>query len=189
MRRKFGKYLSALTGALYIVAGCCALTSCLEGDDDSTAKKYAEWREKNEKFVAEAEAKMENGARYYTRIEPSWAPEAFSLVHWHNDRSLTEKNLSPLDNSTVEITYELFDIEGNRIGDSFANIDSIYRSRPSQNILGVWAPLTHMHIGDSVTIVLPSQSGYGERSYGSIQPYSALVYNIKMKAIPAYEVE
>lgn len=165
------------------------LTGCFD-DDDSKAEKYKVWRERNERYVDSVKnVKEADGSYYYTLIEPDWAPSAYSLVHWHNDRALTQNNLSPMDNSTVEMTYELFDIDGNRISDSFSNPDSVYRCMPSQNIVGVWAPLTRMNVGDSVTIVLPSQSGYGEMNYGGITPYSTLIYNIKLKAITAYEVQ
>ena len=170
---------------------CCAgimLSACFE-DKDSIPEKYREWKEQNEKYMADAEAMTdENGKLHYEKIIPSWAPEAFALVHWHNDRSQTEKNLSPMDNSLVSITYQLLDINGKELSSSFDRTDSLYTSRPSNNIIGVWVALTNMHIGDSVTMVIPSQAGYGEASHGGITPYSTLVYNVKMKAIPAYEV-
>ena len=188
MREK-GRYISRiliLTGLLAFSS--TLLTSCFE-DEETTAEKYKEWRQSNMEYVEEAENKTnENGTPYYTRIAPSWAPEAYSLVHWHNDRSQNSQNLVPMDNSTVQITYELFDIEGKRLSDSFNNRDSVYTSKPAQNIVGVWAPLTQMNVGDSVTIVIPYQSGYGEVKYGDILPYSTLIYNIKLKAITAYEI-
>lgn len=158
------------------------LTGCFD-DSDSLAEQYKDWRVKNENYVDSVESLGE-----YTKLAPTWAPGGFALVKWHNDRTLTENNLSPMDNSVVNITYELFDIEGNRLSDSFTKQDSIYTSRPNQNIIGVWAPLTQMHVGDSVTIVIPSQAGYGEYPNGNIKPYSTLIYNIKLKSISAYEV-
>lgn len=182
--RKLTKAFALLTAGL-LTAG---LTGCFD-DKESKAEQYREWRELNEKYVLDAEArKDENGDPYYTMITPSWAPGAFALIHWHNDRSLTEKNLSPMDNSTIRMTYELFDIDGEKISDSFANTDSVYQSQPNKNIIGVWTALTHMNVGDSVTLVLPSQAGYGEVSFSDIKPYSTLIYNIKLKAVTAYEV-
>lgn len=183
-RIKYNRIFSFLLLAI-ITAG---MTSCFN-DDDSVAEKYKEWREQNDKYVLEQEARTdENGDPYYTKIIPSWAPQAYSLVHWHNDRSQTAGNLSPMDNSTVQIKYELFNVEGEKLSDSFSNTDSLYTSRPSQNIVGMWATLTNMNVGDSVTIVIPSQAGYGELIRGNIPPYSTLVYNVKLKAIKAYEV-
>lgn len=175
-----------LLSAVFSMAA--ALTGCFN-DPESTAEKYREWKEKNEAYVAEQELLTNpDGTPYYRKIVPSWAPDAYALVHWYNDPALTENNLSPMDNSTVSITYELFDIEDKRLSDSFSSTDSLYTSRPSQNIVGVWAPLTHMHVGDSVRIIIPYQAGYGEIGNGTINPYSTLVYNIKLKKINAYEI-
>lgn len=165
-----------------------SLTSCFD-DEESTAEKYKEWRAENEQYLKEAaEQTQEDGSPYYTKIVPSWAPETYVLIHWHNDRALTQNNLSPMDNSTTQITYELFNVKGELISNSFSNRDSVYTSRPSQNIIGMWSALTHMNVGDSVTMVIPSQAGYGEVNYNGIPPYSALVYNVKLKAVTAYEI-
>lgn len=181
LRRAIPAGLIALTGL--------GLTGCFD-DPESNAVKYAQWREDNEKYLMQEEGRTNpDGSPYYTKIVPSWAPSAYSLVRWHNDRSLTVSKLTPMDNSTVEITYELFNVEGKRLQDSFGNTDSIYTCKPSQNIVGMWAPLTQMNVGDSVTIVIPSQAAYGEVVHGSIPPYSTLIYNVKLKAIKAYEVE
>lgn len=167
---------------------CLSLTNCFK-DDDPLAEQYAEWKAQNERYIAEAEVMTDaDGALFYERIQPSWAPSAYTLIHWFNDRRLTENNLSPMDNSTVEITYLLRNVDGDTISSSFASTDSVYRSKPQDNIIGIWYPLTQMHVGDSVQLVIPYQAGYGERLYGGIPPYSTLVYNIKMKAVTAYEV-
>lgn len=164
------------------------LTSCFD-DADPASEKYKEWREKNDVYISEQEVlKNPDGTSYYTKVVPSWAPNTFVLVHWHNDTTLTTSRLCPMDNSTTQITYELFNIEGEKISDSFAKADSLYTSKPSSNIIGMWAALTRMNVGDSVTMVIPATAGYGEMSYGNILPYSTLVYNVKLKAIPAYEV-
>lgn len=185
---KFLRKISRILPVALLCGATLTLTSCFN-DDDTNEVKYKEWREQNKKYIDEAEAKTNaDGSLYYTKITPSWAPDAYVLMHWHNDRALTEKNLSPMDNSTTQITYELFDINNERISDSFNNPDSLYTSRPSQNIIGMWTALTHMNVGDSVTIVMPSQSGYGEYPSGKIPPYSTLVYNVKLKAITAYEI-
>ena len=164
------------------------LAGCFE-DKEPVSKEYAEWNDRNVAYIEAARDSMQNGKNFFTELTPDWAPNAYSLVHWHNDTLLTRNNLQPMDNSTVAITYEVFDIDGNRISDSFATEDSLYTSKPSSNIIGVWYPLTRMHEGDSVTIVMPQQSGYGARKYGGIQPYSTLIYNIKMKKVVAYEIK
>lgn len=165
-----------------------SLTGCFE-DNETTSEKYAEWKAKNERYMAiAADSTDADGKAFFSRIEPSWAPAAYSLIHWYNDRTLTAGNLSPMDNSTVDITYLLLNVDGDTISSSFASRDSVYTSKPSSNIIGVWYAMTQMHVGDSVQVVIPYQAGYGETTYGGIPPYSTLVYHIKMKGVTAYEV-
>lgn len=186
-RRLLNIVSKVVPGAMMLGSGLL-LTSCFD-DGDSKAETYKEWKERNEQYLTNAMDSTDvDGGPFYEMIIPSWAPNTYVLIHWHNDRSLNQNNLSPMDNSTVSITYELFDIDGKELSTSFTNPDSLYTSKPSSNIIGVWAGLTHMNVGDSVTMVIPSQAGYGEYSNGSIPPYSTLIYYIKMKAIPAYEV-
>lgn len=171
-----------LSGLALMVAGCFH-------DPDSPADTYREWKDRNEQYVSEAELRTDdNGNPYFEKIVPSWAPNTFVLVHWHNDRALTENNLSPMDNSTTQIKYQLLDIDGKELSNSYSAADSVYTSKPSSNIIGMWTALTHMNVGDSVTMVIPSSAGYGELNYSGITPYSTLIYNVKFKAIKAYEV-
>lgn len=176
----------------YIVSGLLilstALSSCLKDD----TVDYTEWEQQNTKFVADAEnEKNPDGTSKYLRIAPDWAPKAFCLVKWENDRSLTAGNLRPLSNSVVRVKYDLESIEGKRISDSYSSTtygDSIYQTRPNSNIVGFWNCVTNMNVGDSVTCIMPYVSAYGETGSGSIKPYSTLVYHIKLVSIPAYEL-
>lgn len=153
---------------------------------------YNEWEQKNTQFLADAEAQVdENGQKVYTRLTPDWAPGAFTLIKWENNREETAKNLSPLDNSLVDVKYALDNIDGERISDSYSMTtygEGVYRTRPNQNILGFWYALTQMHIGDKVTCIMPAAAAYGNTAYGNIPPYSTLVYTIELVGIPAYEI-
>lgn len=170
---------------LYIVPLLGVLMSgCLDSDEPTD---YSAWKQQNEEYVAKMEALTENGQPVYTKVVPVWAPSDFVLIKWHNDRTLTEKNLMPLSNSTVNMKYEMEDINGTYLGDSYSNTDSIYQSMPNQNITGMWAAMTAMHVGDSCTLVIPARSAYNTSSAGSILPYSALIYHVKLKSIPGYE--
>lgn len=164
------------------------LQSCLSANDVD----YTDWKkENNEYFLNCQQQKDEDGNPVYEQIVPSWAPATSVLIRWHNDRSLTANNLVPLDNSTVDVKYQVEDIEGNLIQNSYSSTtygDSIYRSKPSQNIIGFHCALTHMHVGDSVTMIIPASAGYGQQSSGSVKPYSTLVYHVKLKSIPAFEI-
>ena len=95
-----------------------------------------------------------------------------------------------MDNSTVDVIYECKYVNGTVLDTSYRNTtygDSIYRCKPSDNIVGFWAMLTNMHVGDSVTCVIPMNAAYGVSST-SVMPYSTLVYNMKLKAIHSYEL-
>lgn len=164
-----------------------ALTSCL-GDDTND---FSEWKRQNEDYLTECKNSISDGKQEYEVVTPVFAPGTYVLMKWHNDRSKTADNLSPLDNSTVDCVYICRDIDGKYIDSSYYTAtygDSIYRTQPTKNIAGFWTALTHMNVGDSVTVVIPYAAGYGEVKYGSIKPYSTLVYGIKLKGIPAYEL-
>ncbi len=162
------------------------LTGCMNEDDEPD---YTEWKQQNEEYVTKMEALTENGQKVYTKVVPEWAPNDFVLIKWHNDRSLTDNNLKPLSNSTVNIKYEMEDINGTSLGDSYAmtaNGDSIYQSMPNENIVGMWVAMTSLHVGDSVTLVIPASSAYGAASRSTIKPFSTLIYHMKMKGVPNY---
>lgn len=171
-----------------LLSALTLLSSCLKDE----VVDYTEWEKANTNFVVEKGALTENGQAVYTRLAPSWAPAAFTLVKWENDRSLTAKNLQPMDNSLVRVKYALDDIYGNRIADSYSATasygDSIYQTRPLDNIVGFWNTLTEMRVGDKVTCIIPAAAGYGNVQTGSIPPYSTLVYSIELVSIPNYEV-
>ncbi len=171
------------TKTLIIALLPLALTSCL-GDDDNSVD-YQEWIEQNEKYLSEKEADPS-----FEKIVPSWCPGVYILAKWHNDRSLTAGNLVPMDNSTVDVIYQCEYVNDVVLDSSYKNTadgDSIYRCKPLDNIVGFWAMLTNMHVGDSVTCVIPSNAGYGALS-SSVVPYSTLIYHMKLKAIHSYEI-
>lgn len=165
-----------------------ALSGCL--GDNEVNKEYADWKAQNDAYISMLESEVAAGRSEYTRLSAEWAPQNSVFVKWHNDRSLTEKNLSPLSTSTVDITYAIENIEGTSLGDSFSAYtwgDSIYRSQPNQNIAGMWIAMLNMHVGDSVTMIIPYPSGYDARNMGAIKPYTNLIYHVKMKGVPQYE--
>ncbi len=166
-----------------------ALTSCL-GDDDNNVD-YSEWIQMNEKYISDKEAELDaDGNKAYEKIVPKWCPGVYILAKWHNDRSLTAGNLVPMDNSTVDVIYECEYVNDVVLDSSYKQTtygDSIYRCRPLDNIVGFWTMLTNMHVGDSVTCVIPMNAAYGVSS-NSVLPYSTLVYHMKLKNIHHYEV-
>ncbi len=164
------------------------ITSCLS--DDNKSFDYTDWMNTNATYFTRMQDTIgANGQKVYESIKPVWAPDETVLARWHNDRSLTAGNLVPMDNSTVDVIYEVRYVNGVLLDSSYAqtaNGDSIYRCKPSDNIVGFWAMLTNMHVGDSVTCVIPSSAAYGA-SGSSVMPYSTLIYHMKLKSIYKYE--
>lgn len=180
------RYFFPLVSSLFLASG---LTSCL-GDDDNSYD-YKDWINQNETYLAEKEAAVDaSGKKLFEKVVPSWCPGVYVLSQWHNDRSKTAADLVPMDNSTVDVIYECLYVNGTVLDSSYSNTtygDSVYRCKPSDNIVGFWTMLTNMHVGDSVTCVIPMNAAYGVSST-RVVPYSTLIYNMKLKAIHAYEV-
>lgn len=165
-----------LTLAATGIAMMAVTSACLKGETDD----YEEWRKVNDDYIASIDTKE------YELVVPDWAPQNSVYIKWHNDRSLTAGNLVPISNSTVDIKYELEDINGTRLDHSYGATtgDSVYRSQPNQNVLGMWIALTTMHVGDSATLIIPYPSGYGAATNGNVdKPYTNLIFHVKLKAI------
>lgn len=185
------RYILPAIASVLVSSG---MTSCL-GDNDNTYD-YSSWKNENETYLAEKEAETDgNGKKIFQKIIPDWCPGEYILAQWHNDRSLTASNLVPMDNSTVEVKFDASYINGTVIdnsawahsGSSWRVSDSTYICKPNSSIVGFWAMLTNMHVGDSVTCIIPTGAAYGTSS-SSVMPYSTLIYHMKLKAISAYEV-
>ncbi len=185
------KKLLATIAALSALVASISFTSCSD-DDETTWDKYAEWREVNEQWLKEMQAKTDtNGKPYYDIVIPSWQPGSFVLMHYYNDPQENADKLSPLYNSTVDVRYKLHLYDGTAV-DSSDNITSygakgIYRTRLTQVVTGWAIAVQNMHCGDSVEVIIPYEVGYGEQEYDPIYPYSNLVFNIRLVDIPYYE--
>lgn len=173
---------------LAAVAALPLLSSCLKDESDP----YEDWRNKNNAWLEEQTVRQNpDGTPYYEKVTVEWNPGAYVLMHWHNDRSKTAGNISPMSTSTADVKYLLRDFQGVGKDSSYLRTvpaDSIFRSRVNTNIEGWTIGLTNMHVGDSVTMVVPYQWGYGAQQRGSLDPYSVLVFDIKLKGVPGFEV-
>lgn len=169
-----------------------ALTAVACNDDDSQDSvwdRYADWREANEAWFAEQEVRTNpDGSAYYTRVSPSWNPGAIVLMHWFNDRSETEGNLVPMLTSMVSTRYIGHLYNDEPFDSSYNATNAIFTTRLTGVVEGWQIALMHMHVGDSCEIVFPYQQGYGGGQQGSILPYSALRFNMRLTDIPAYEI-
>lgn len=161
-------------------------------DDDDTWEKYTDWRNTNESWIQEqANRKNSDGTPYFTKLVPAWDNQAYVLIHYFNDTTLTD-GLRPLFTSTVDVKYAGYLYDGTLFDSSYsltANGDSIYRTKCSNVIRGWAIALEEMQCGDSCEVVIPYQQAYNASEYGSIKPYSCLKFNIKLVDIPYYEVK
>lgn len=162
-----------------IVLAATGFQSCLKSEHED----YEQWRHLNDEYLATLNRSE------YQLIIPDWAPQNSVYIKWHNDRSLTASNLVPMSTSTVDIKYELEDIEGTKYENTYSRTDSTYTTQPNGNVTGMLIALTTMHVGDSVTLVVPYSSGYGSGtgSSGTLKPYTNLIFHMKLKGIKAYE--
>ncbi len=187
------KYCKTMKKTFYIIAAffvLCMLPSCLGDDEPET---YEKWRKENEKWIdAKAAEKDESGANLYERINSAWDNNGYVLMRWHNDRSLTEKNLSPLSTSTIDVKYQVQDIDSVMIDNSYSRTtpaDSVYRTQLNKNLSGWVIALSAMHVGDSCTIIIPYSQAYGAREYGKAKPYSNLIFQVRLLGIPGYQTD
>ena len=165
------------------VVAVTTLNSCL---GDSVEDEYKEWRENNDAWYQQ---QMASGL--YTKLVAPWDPSATTLIRWHNDTMLTRNNLKPLITSTTDVKYRLTLYDGTPVDSSYyitSPADSIYRSMVNQNVEGWMIALTHMHVGDSCTVIVPYQQGYGSYKKTDVMvPYSNLVFAIKLVDIYKYQ--
>lgn len=166
-------------------------TIACDNENKNVWKEYKEWREINEAWILEQTARTNpDGTPYYSKVTPNWDPSQYILLHYFNDRSETAGNLTPLLTSTVDVKY-IGRLYNDEVFDSSYTLtkwgDSIYRTKCLNVIPGWQIALEKMHVGDSVEIIIPYQSAYGAADNGVIKPYSALVFNVKLVDVYAYE--
>ncbi len=180
------KYLSFLLFLLPLVA-------CL--DTDSNWSEYEDWRNENETWIAEqAELLDENGELYYTKVQAAWdnGENAYILMRFFNDTTLTQNNLKPLYTSTVDVKYIGRNYEDEAIDSSYLSTepaDSVLRTTVSGVIEGWMIALQNMHVNDTCEIIIPYQEAYGSEGVGDILPYTALKFNMRLVDIPGYVIE
>ena len=174
-------------------AFAAAMFSCNIDDDRDTWSQSQDWREANNQWLAEMQAKKNpDGSPYYKVVVPEWNPATFVLMHYFNDRAETEGNLSPLYTSTIDVRYtghlyngEPFDSSSNVTATS---VPGIYRTRLNQTISGWGVALSDMRVKDTAEVIIPYGLAYGSTGAGTvILPYSNLRFNIRLEDIYRYE--
>ena len=168
-----------------------AIASC---DLNSTDywEEYRDWREANNEWIEEKELETDdNGDLHYAKIVPSWNTGTYVLMHYFNDTTETMGNLKPLSTSTVDIKYYGRLYDDTAFDSSYTSTDpadSVYREYLPNFVSGMSIAIQNMHVGDTVEAIVPYGIGYGSSGYGSIYPYSHLVFNIRLVDIPGYVI-
>ena len=177
----------------FILILAAFVSSCLS-ESESIWEQYAEWREANESWYNEQKVRIDsNGLKYYTEISPVWDTTKSVLIHYFNNRKLTEGNLSPLYTSTVDVKYKGYLYNDEPFDSSYSLTasygDSVYRTTCNKVIQGWIVALENMRVGDSCEVVMPYSMAYESQDLGTIKPYSALRFHIKLVDIPFYETK
>lgn len=180
---------------LLIVASLMAAfaAGCNENESEKIYNAYEDWYHNNESWLkSEMSRTNDDGTLYYNTIVPQWNTDAYVLIHYFNDRKLTEGNLTPLYTSVVDVCYHVGLYDGTPIDSSYTITSprpGIYRTSLQDVISGWTIAMEDMRVGDSAVVVIPYEQGYGtDNSIGSIPPYSNLVFHIKLDDIYTYEV-
>ncbi len=175
-------FIALLIGIVAIISSC--------NKSDNNWDTYAEWRDINNSWLAEQGLKKNpDGTPYYDTIRASYDPGNYVLAHWFNDRSKTAGNLVPYSTSTVSVKYIGKFYNEVAFDSSYRNTDSVLITQVNSLIAGWTSVLQQMHVGDTIEVVIPYQSAYGATGSGTIQPYSTLVFGMKLVDIPAYEIK
>ncbi len=160
-------------------------------EEDSDTKAIIDWRDKNNTWLAEQQArKNADGSPYYEMLVPKWDPASFVLIHYFNERTTDSNALTPLYTSTVDVRYHLSLYNGVAC-DSSTNSTSpapgVYRAQLSGLIDGWAVGVGNMNVGDTAELIVPYAMGYGYSSTGSVPAYSNLKFNIRLVDIYKYE--
>ncbi|MCM1293298.1 MAG: FKBP-type peptidyl-prolyl cis-trans isomerase [Bacteroides sp.] len=177
---------------LSVLLICCTLTSIVSscGDDDNSYSSYAAWRNTNNTwYLEQKDLKNPDGTPYYTELNPDWLPNSGVLIHYFNDRRLTEANLSPMLTSTISVRYKGMFYNGEVFDSTAITSTSSVSTFSLDGLVTGWkVALCDMRVGDTCDIVLPYTMGYGTQGQSTISPYSSLKFGIKLVDIPDYEI-
>lgn len=171
-----------------LFATIIAFSSC--GDEGNEWTEYSEWRDANIEWYFEQQDSLDaDGQLFYTELSPEWFKNSGVLIHYFNDRTKTEGNLSPLSTSKVSVKYKGMLYDGS-VFDSTAvgTADSVRTFSITDLIPGWKVALQDMRVGDTCEVVIPYTMGYGVSGSGTISPYSTLKFGMKLDSIYAYEI-
>lgn len=171
-------------------------TACSETEE---AGRYDNWRARSEAFIdsiANVYAGQQNGSITVTDEKEKLYP----FTDLTNGQTIyAKKRISrdgvkdddkPVYTSKVSAYYRMSYFNGDVVQQNFAGTEPDEFDVPSEfllnEVISGWGyTLTEMAEGEFWTLYIPYQSGYGSGtgSDGSLQAYSALVYDVKLDKI------
>ena len=150
-------------------------TACSETEE---AGRYDNWQARSEAFDPE---------KLHAYKDPT-NNQMLYVKKISKDENSSQKK--PLYTSTVSAYYRMTYFNGDVVQQNFNGIKPSNYDSPSKfsldGVITGWSyTLMHMTEGELWTLYIPYQSGYGSGTSedGSLQPYSALVYNVKLDKI------
>ena len=171
-------------------------TACSETEETG---RYDNWRARSEAFIdsiANVYAGQQNGSITVTDEKEKLYP----FTDLTNGQTIyAKKRISrdgvkdddkPVYTSKVSAYYRMSYFNGDVVQQTFTGAEPTEFDSPAEfsldGVISGWSyALVEMKVGDFWTLYIPYQSGYGSGTGndGSLQPYSALVYNVKLDKI------
>ena len=178
------------------VSSTCLFTAC---DETSVVDEYANWHERNQRYIDSIAAVAETNADgkwyiYKSYTQPEDNPNDLGLVKDVNDYvycHLEESGtgtVSPIYTDSIRASYRMWLINDVLIDQSFRGDFNPHLAVPAKFamsglITGWTTALQYMREGDSWTIYIPSELGYGTTTSGNIPGYSVLKYWINLAGV------
>lgn len=170
-----------------------AFVACLSEDDDYVL--YTNWANENDEYIDSIA--LDDS---YIAVAAEWDTTLVVYMKRYNTPDTTA--LQPILTSTVDVMYEgsiikeYYDYDYDDedydypfdnylvFDNSYSNTDSLYQTAITSVITGWQIALQYMYVGDSCTVVIPSDLAYGTSATGttvSSIPYnSTLIFDMKL---------
>lgn len=169
-----------------------AFTACSETEE---VGRYDNWQARSEAFIdsiANVYNSAENKALPLDDSERIHAIKDETNGQWIYVKKIKEGTGTelPVYTSTVSAYYRMSYFNGDVVQQNFTGKEPTKLDTPAEfdldGVISGWSyTLVQMKVGDFWTLYIPYQSGYGSGTGndGTLQAYSALVYNVKLEKI------
>lgn len=169
------------------------LTACGETEE---VNRYDNWQARSQAFMDSLNVVYESAAN--KALSDKDPKKLYSLVDQTNGLNVYYKKISktgeshekPVFTSKVSCFYRMSYFNGDVVQQNFTGKEPSGFDQPAEfelnSLISGWAyAMPNMEEGEFWTLYLPYQSGYGSGtgSDGSLLPYSALIYDVKLEKI------